>query len=802
MRRVGLLLVLSLFAFNAIAQGVISGVLLDDKSGTAIQFSSLVLYSKKDSVVSGGFTDDKGRFEFKKVPFGSYYIKSQSVTHKPYKSKEIVLSKKTPKVNLGIVKLLSLNLELEEVEIKKEKAVVKIQPAKKTFDAASTGVSSGGTGTDVLNNLPSVTVDQDGNISLRGNTNLRILIDGKPVGTSAEDAALILSQLPANSIESVEIITVPSAKYDPEGVGGIINIVLKKQTQKGVHGGLNAAYGVYDQAGKWDKVNASGNVSYRAKKWGVNASYAFKGGTYITDVSDFGFTNYGDSTLNLNTIGDNSRLRPSHNTTIGSDFQLSKTTKLGVSGGANFTSKNADNLSNIYWDYSTGYRDTVNRRSINKGIRSAYNGQVSLDQKVKKGKLRFLSQYIFNESPETGDFEEVDLIQREERFNSHQEAIGQLDYELPFLLDTSKGAPKYKFEAGAKYTYRGIQEDYDFFEFNNDVYLKNLDISNSLTYQEQVFAGYAMLTREVKGLTLQGGIRAEDTRLTSRVSDFNFDKKLFNWFPSFYIGKKLNQFNTLSLSYSKRIKRPTGRQLNPIPSYSNPYRLREGNANLLPERAHLAEISYLKISKKLTLSSTLWYQYRDDRMGRIGVTDSLGVTTIKWINFHYHQTAGFELFTNWRITPWLTNINTATLYRTWVDGSNYQDGFKAIYTGSDIKNIINIKASKKLKFTVIGNYYSQRIAVVGTVLPRYHVDVSATYKFLGDRAKFSVRFADVFKTQFFRINTDVNDWTREVKYDWESQVLWVSLSYKFGKRKFGKKKPGFIRPSNRGGDAM
>ena len=254
------LLIILVSSVASAQTGMIKGSLIDEVSGDVLPYCNVVLFSKTEEIIGGYISTEQGVFLFEKLKFGDYYLSYQSLTHNEASSDTFTLSSESPLKSIGKVKLKNEEVITEEVEITFEKAAVKIEPAKKTFDAKATGVDAGGTATDLLNNLPSVDVDQDGNVSLRGNSNLRILINGKPAGVNKEDIALVLSQLPANSIESVEVITVPSAKYDPEGVGGIINIILKKERKKGFNGSANVSYALSD------KVNLSLSSNYQAKK--------------------------------------------------------------------------------------------------------------------------------------------------------------------------------------------------------------------------------------------------------------------------------------------------------------------------------------------------------------------------------------------------------------------------------------------------------------------------------------------------------------------------------------------------------
>ena len=777
--------------------GSVKGSLIDDVSGEVLPFCNVVLFSKLGDVIGGSISNEQGLFFFEKLKFGIYYLSYQSLTHIESRSDTFSISINTSVKDLGEVKLKLQEVVTEELEINFEKAVVKIEPAKKTFDAKATGVDAGGNANDLLNNLPSVDIDQDGNVSLRGNSNLRILINGKPAGVNKEDIALVLSQLPANSIESVEVITVPSAKYDPEGVGGIINIILKKEQKKGGNGSGSISY-AYN-----NKVNASFSGNYRAKNWGINASYSFRNGDYWSNSSTEALTVVNDSSTWFDTYSRKNKKKPSHLGKIAFNYAFKKHTSITLEGsGSRMFTEQDQNI--VYaWNYNDESLDTFARAADIEGTRSSGYGQIGITSKIKKVKLTAFSRYQLGNDPNESFFSENYSFQRQVRDLKNDQWVSQIDFEMP-LFSYEKDSVKrtLNMESGVKINLRNFIEDFSFYEFSpsSDAFLKDIEISNNLDYGDQVYAGYYLLNFSKGKVAGSLGLRLEYTDISSKVSGNTFEKKMFNLFPSFSLVKNYSALRSFSFSYSKRIKRPTGRQLNPIASLSNRFSAFVGNSELIPERSHLAELAFTNITSKVTFSGTLFYQYRDDRMGRLSYTDSLGFSTIKWVNFNFHQTSGLELFFNFKLKKWLKINTSATFYRTWVDGENFQDGYAVNYNGFDLKTNFKFLASKKTSFTLTGDYNSKRIAVVGVVLPRYGADISLKHKFLNNKAYCTIRYTDVFLTRGFWIDVDVDNWFRAVSYKYESQILWFGLGYSIGKKSSGNKKRKAIK--NRGGDAM
>lgn len=792
------LILLSIFSTGAFAQfGKITGNLIDQDSKEAIPYANVILFTKNQEISQGAITNENGSFLIEKIPFGDYYVVFQSLTHDESSSDTFNLSSSSPtQVFTGIQLKEQIN-ETDVVELEFEKAAVKIEPAKKTFDVKATGADAGGTAAEMLTNLPSIDVDEEGTISLRGNSNLRILIDGKPAGINTEDISLVISQLPANSVESVEIITVPSAKYDPEGVGGIINIILKKERKKGINGSASVNYAMDD------KVNAMVSTNYQSKKIGINVSYSLRDGYYWRESNHNAFTTTNDSTTWFDTKNEFDRRKASHVGKLGINYNLNKTSKISLEGSINHMQKYYSGTTEYDWNYNNESTENSKRYVDRPGSRTNGYGQLGFSTKRKKLKLTAFSRYLIGNSPSEGFFTESYSIQKELKERENSQFVNQIDLEIPVLkIENDTLKKSIKIETGIKTNHRDFGEDYKFYNFSPSLssYIEDEQTSNNLSYGDDIFAGYAIYNYAKNKIQTSFGLRGEYTKISSTVSGNTFNKEMFNFFPSFSIVDNINEFTSLSFSYSKRIKRPSGRQLNPIPTNANQFSTHIGNAELIPERSHLAEFSFLKIFPKLTLNSTLYYQYRDDRMGRLSYTDSAGYTVIQWINFNYHQTAGLEVFLNWKFKKWLHINSSATFYRTWVDGENFQDGYIANYNGYDLKSNFKFIPKKHTSITLTGNYNSKRIAVVGVVLPRYGADISLKHKFYKNKAYFTLRYTDIFKTRGFWIDVDVDNWFRAVSYRYESQLLWIGLGYSFGKPIHkGKHKK---RQKSRGGDAM
>ena len=777
--------------------GKISGYINEEGTNKDAPFCNVVLFDFNDSIIEGTISNEKGIFRFENLSFGTYYLSFQSLTHEIFVTKKFTLSIKSPSKDFGTVPLKVSSIKTDEVTISVERTAVKIEPAKKTFDVETTGADIGGTAIDVLNNLPSVDVDDDGNVSLRGNSNIRVLIDGKPAGLTPEDITAVIKQLPANAIETIEIITVPSAKYDPEGIGGIINIKLKKERRKGYRGSVSLSYSTID------KLNSQVSLNLNKKKWSINTSYNYTDGTYWYRRSNNGIFLESDILTAFDNYSKTNKRTANQNGNLNLEYKISKSTKVSFEGSLRNTySRRIDSLE-FYWDYNGLDNKSNTRNSDYEEFRKNALGQLNLSYKNKKGNsVTFLSRMNGISNPKESHFVEPYILQKENKNFKAQAFINQLDFEFP-IINNKKDSSKSNFlflETGFKSAARKFSEEYELFNFNPSFVAYELqeEYTNILDYDEEIYAAYGLFKSGNKFNKLSTGIRVEYSDITSRTKNNNFNKTLINIFPSASLVHNLSETTTIALNYSKRIKRPRGKQLNPIPTYLDPYTLRVGNADLVPEKSHMSEISYLKIGKKIVFNSTLFHQYRKDRLGRLSYTDSNAVSTILWINFNYHQTLGLELFTNYKLNKKIKINSSGTFYNTWVDGENFRVGFTAVYFGYDLKLNLQIKPWKSTAFTLTSDYNSRRLAVVGIVIPRYGTDVSLKHNVFGGKGTLSLRFTDVFFTRRFGIDVNTDGWLREVRYRYESQLLWFGFNYSFGQSSTeGKSKFRRVSPNER-----
>ncbi|MEM7298679.1 MAG: TonB-dependent receptor, partial [Bacteroidota bacterium] len=569
----------------------IKGQLVLEGTSSPVEFATVSIFNEQDSsLATGGLTDQKGIFNIPVKP-GSYYLQIQFMGFKDVTISGIRIDKSNRVYNTGDIQIKEDETLLDEVIVQAERTQMELTLDKKVFNIGKDLSNLGGSATDILDNLPSVQVDVEGNVSLRGSNNVRVLIDGKPsglVGLSSNDA---LRQLNGNLVESVEVITNPSARYDAEGLAGIINIILKKDKKKGVNGSFQVNTGTPANHG------GSFNLNFR-KKWinfftnvGVNyRRYNGKGSSQQTFFS-------GPSEINnpfLITDRDRRHDRGglSYSTRFGSDFYLNERNTLTLAFLYRFSDES--NETRLVYDdfYPQASTDSLTLRNDNEG-EDDENLEYSLNYtrtfKRKGQKLTADIQYQNNNEQESSDLVESNgtsienqsayLFQRAVNDEIEERLMLQSDYVHPFGKNG-------KVELGARYTDRLVGNDYLVTERNDvGVYEVDTDFSNEFEYEEKVLAFYGIVSNKINKLSWQIGLRFESTDLITfqKTTNIRNQQRYSNFFPSTFLTYQMTPEQAIQASYSRRISRPRGRNLNPFTSISDNRNFWLGNPNLQPE---------------------------------------------------------------------------------------------------------------------------------------------------------------------------------------------------------------------------
>ncbi|MFA6924357.1 MAG: TonB-dependent receptor [Bacteroidales bacterium] len=784
---------------NYEAMGVIKGNINDSISSQSVEYANIVLFRKKDSsMVTGTITNEKGAFVINKVPFGNYYILCSFIGYRNLKIPNILVTPKTPEKNLGNINLVITNSNLKEVNITSEKPLMEYALDKKVINVEKAVTSTGGTAVDVLQNVPSVTVDADGNVSLRGNSNVTILIDGRP---SSIDGTK-LQQIPASSIENIELITNPSAKYNPEGMSGIINIKLKKKKEIGLNGMATIT------AGTNDKYNGSFNFNYNLKKVNIFGSYDNR-----YDIrSGYGnsLRTYTDKDSIIEQSAKNRRKMNSNGGKLGTDIF--------------FNPKNTLTLTYMYSEnYRNGYENTENKGYVRENrIDTFYTTNSPNNEKNHSSDytLNYKKTYDKKGKELTADFYYGTEIEKE------GEGIVQQNYDLNMntvgnstIQDTKTNfhgektsmqinflnpwADTAKLELGLQSNINNNDNDYHLsnYDYSLNALVDDPLLSNNFVYAQQTHAVYGMYGNKYKKFTYQFGLRLEEALIKSnqKTTSEKFESSYFSFFPSIHITRKIGKTQDLQLSYSRRINRPNEWSLNPFVDYSHPGSINYGNPRLKPEYINSCELGYFITLKKTTFSADIFYRQINDVIKRIIFLDTNNIINMTFSNLSTGTSYGLEAVIDQPIFKfWKININYS-YFRTKINGDIENTTMTNSNYSWTAKFSSNFYLPKKFFVQFTGFYRGPMVTPQGEMKEMYSIDFGLKKDFLKDKATLGIRVSDIFNTIKFSNITTTEGLNVIMDRKRESRVGYISFTYKIngGLKQKAKKKPD---ENNNGGD--
>jgi outer membrane receptor protein involved in Fe transport len=788
-RLVILCLVLSANLWSQSKQGVnqLKGVVVDSETKAPLDFVNITLFSEIDSTaLTGGITNQSGEFQINQLPDGNYYIRLKFIGYRERLIGGIRFEGKEKVKQLGQIQLERADRELKEVVIEIETPLMETSIDKKVFNVGEDQTARGGTAIDVLNNVPSVDIDQDGQISLRGNSNVTILIDGRPSSLSGSSRQAILDAIPAASIERIEIVTNPSAKYDPDGMSGIINIVLKKNKLRGLNGNLDLTYGT------GNNPTGSFSVNLRNNKINAYATYSYRYYEGYRNFNSYRERKIGNETEFLTQTRTGHDLNNGHTVKTGLDYTLKPGHIIGVSltGSSNLRSRSGlltNELSTTNGVYQLWQRnsDEPNR---SKSLDVNLNYQWTL--KEKKGELMLDVNQSWGTGMLDGVYDEYDLIETSIS-PSRMENLKNPDSRsvLTASLDFVRNFKSIKLETGAKAiindnTQTQFREIYDPV---TQTYYPDLSINNEFRLVEQIYSLYGIYGHKIKKFGYQLGMRLEQALVRPELLTTNekYTNDYFSFFPSAHFSYELPKKGEFFLSYSRRINRPSANNLNPFTEYSDPFNLRTGNPALRPEYINSFELGYNKNWKKLNVNTTGYYRYSTDVIQRIRTfyEDGTGATT--YDNLDNTINFGLEAVAMYRPLPIWRNTLSGNVYQTFLQTSNpdLMNNSGIIWSAKVASSIDLFNRTTTLQVNL--RYNSPRVMPQGIVQFKPALDASIQRLFLDKKLVVSLRVSDIFDWQGFYMDLNTPNVRQESTFKWQSRRVFISLSYKFGKMEVG-----------------
>lgn len=786
MKKNYLILLFAFFSFTAFGQqqlaGKVTGQVFDKSETAPFIDATVAVYSKSDSLlISGTATDKEGKFSLSNIPSGDYYL---SIRYLGYDSKKLDFSLTGEKKDFdaGKITLNESTVALNGVNVVSTRPQVVYQDDKKILKVDEYRKTGATTLAQVLQNAPSVTTDADGNVYLRGTTNFTLLIDGKPAPTTGTN---LLRQIPPEMVESIEIMTNPSAKYDPDGVAGIINLVLKKQKEAGFNGMITA------MAGLGNKYNGDAQFNYRKNK--INLFGGISGTSYQTDLNGelSRETETPSGALLMNTLLDQGVKVNTVNLNLGIDITFNDKNSLTISSRFGPINQSVNLVNRILSNYAdAGTKDYSFYNNILSLDGFFYNPNITYTRKFKKegqklqvslftggfnGKLsQELNQRVTDENwvilPGDADQREsvVEIGFNDTRFKA--------DFESPVGKNS-------KIEAGFQSSWLKENTDNIFRNYNNITgeWETNSTYTNRYTYNNYINALYATWSGKAGKFSYQGGLRAElNNRLFNQVTlDEKFRYNKFSFFPSGNITLTLPKDQQLQLSYSRRINRPGRNSLNPFPQFIDYQTIARGNPYVKPEYVNSFELSFQKRTKTGFLSAQAYYRNVNDIITNTVSTDGLGNVTLTSDNANSSHSAGTELMANLQLKKWFRFMTSGSVYyNRLVDKTLTPSVDKDAMSWTLNSNMI-FMVSPLTSFSLTGRYNGRSITIQGSQSGNFILNLGLNQSVLKKKASFSLAVQDILGTNRFKTTSESENLIFNMKVKPESRVVTLTFTYNF-----------------------
>lgn len=825
------------FSGNPPAKGSklpVSGKVIDANSEEVLPFVNVVLLSAKDStLIDGTVTDEKGFFLLKNVKPNSNFILKLSFIG--YKDVYRNIKLKDKPLNVGTMSMSTNSEILEGVEIVAERQMMEYKLDKRVINVEKNLVSAGGDASDVLENVPSVSVDEDGAVSLRGNSNVKVLIDGKPSELLGNDLATVLSQIPASTIANIEVITNPSAKYDPEGMSGIINIKLKEKGNKGLSGNINLTGGSAIEK-FFPRTNGSAGISYSTKKWGFSASVdgRFNERGRRSDNMKLLFNQAKDgydAWMRSKQTGNSTNL--SGGGKIGFDWYINDKTSLTLSYNGRVHGHPTDeatianeNLLDQRFGEDTSLYSARSLDQITTGVSNGkfhtfslnfskqFNNpeqELMIDANWNMGGFyRESSQILDYWNPTIPNYEKKDISE-----SNDDRAVVNINYSHPF-------SKTLKMEVGYNLNYSDRQSVYEYYLNGSEV--RNDEMSYDFYSTEYINAIYATLGYSYGKWSGQLGLRgeiasSEGTKKMLNKEDDHFTKEYISPFPTLHLSYQITDMQSAQLSYSRRINRPNMFTMMPNVDLSSPEHIRFGNPNIDPEYTDAVELGYSIILPKTTIFTSAYYRQTNNRIswfnflwteenarkyGFEWVLDVAGDEVDKGklamtsLNIDKSVNYGLELIIDQQITKWWKVNLSANFFGNYTDATIINDNeIKSFNWDAKLNSTMNLPHEWTIQTSAM--YFAPRKTIQGESAARFFSDI-AIKKNINKKITLSLRYADIFRTAGHRSNTITDDYFSIRNGKPYRQSLTLNFSYRFGDGKTMKKMPKKRLDNGAGGE--
>ncbi|UGS20506.1 outer membrane beta-barrel family protein [Flavobacterium cyclinae] len=763
------------FAQNS---GSIKGKVIDKNTNEPLPYVNIIV-KDNSKIVTGGVTTEEGNFIITKLGNQKYIVEIQFIGYTTV-VKNIDLTTES-NLNLGTITISEDVSELKDVEVVAERSNMVQKIDRKVINVGKDLIASGTTASEIMNNIPTVSIDpQTKEISMRGNSNVRVLIDGKPSNVSVEQ---LLQQIPSASIKQIELITNPSAKYNPEGMSGIINIILHKNSQDGFNGSLNTGV----TFGITPKTNSALNMNYRVGKinfytnygfnHGINANHGFVDSerTNQENLQNFQFKNKNNS----------------HLLKFGMDYYINDKNTLSAYTNQSFTYGSGTGLTTVAYDDPISNRNTSQLFGSNGNNKNqTYDMVFKHDFEKKDENLELQLNYSHTVNDENTLYDET-ILNPSESFERRNIVKGTTDY-FQFNADyINPITENSKLELGVE---TRIQNSGNRF---NDINPSFTSANNSFEFGRNIYSAYANLGKQIGKWSGQLGVRLEyfdleaDFAINETNPSFSDAQKisddLFTAYPSAFLTYTANDKNSFNFNYSRRVDRPSIGQISPIREWTTPLMESRGNPDLVPQFTNSFEVNYTRSTKIGSITSGVFYRSISDEISRTVYNDpnNPNRNILSYANFSNNNAYGIESSGNLKFAAWWSvNVSTDVYFKT-AKGTVQNANTNALENAEVDVTTFNARinnsftATKNLRFQLFAMYRGRDRGLQYDRKEMYKMDFGATYNILKGKGTITARYNDVFENMRFAFDGNI-PFRQQGAFYWESQTFYVGFNYMFG----------------------
>lgn len=777
--------------------GSIKGRIIDAQTKEALEFVNVSIRVKGSTTpITGTVSDSTGVFHLSRIKPGNYVLTASFIGYRPVE-KDFVISTKDRNINLRNIPLEEDSQVIDEIQVIGQRAQMRFEIDKKVFDVASNISQTGGSASDILGNIPSVEVDNEGEISLRGNSSVTVWINGKASGLTADNQAQILEQIPAESIERIELITNPSAKFSPEGTSGIINIILKKDRKAGYYGSIQTGADILGG------YNASASINYSSGKIEsyLNAGYRKRKSEGEEYTNRTNLDDSGNPLSYLNQKAENDRDNGSVFTRAGLTYHITPNDYLSLEAFGHFGNRKSNNAIHYESDIPNSFA-TSERLSHSKN--SSSGGNVNLEYKHEFSKTSNLvaraswdlwksdGTSTYRQHSSFSNNEETSSWQKQESDNHSESWEIQTDYLNQFSEDS-------KVEIGYKGTFSTQKSPVETYSGATEE-TASLDeqLYNHFTYDRNIHALYTTYSTKFNNFGVQLGLRGEYTETDTKSLGYGesesaaspYKDDYFSLFPSVFLSYSLPGNNEVQVNYTRRVSRPRSWQLNPFMNMTDSLNISYGNPYLDPEFSNSFELNYIKNWEKHTLSFSAYYRNTDNVIQRIRYREGQVMKSTS-ANITQSSSTGAEVVAKNKLLSFLDVTTTLNLYYNKLDGFSYTpEGANAPVTGESDENfswnakvIANVMLPYAISMQATANYNSRRIIAQGHRKPNYNIDLGVRKSFFNRKVSISVNVQDILNSRSWHSITSGNGFRQDSDSWRKGRIFRFALTYNFGNMK-------------------